>query len=535
MPSLQKSVYHRFNGGWATSYGPTSEAAPQARSGNLTVDIPFLLHAEDLVYELDGGPHKAPGATKLNSSALASGAEVKGLFDFWITGSSGTPTQHRVCHVGTVIMSDDADGSFTNLFTGLESGKTPCYSVLGDLLVMATDSTVDVPKSWDGTTAQNLAGSPPNFAFMTVHKGRMFAGGDAANPSRLYYCAYLTPGDWSGLGSGYIDIDPSDGDSLTGLASFKGDLFIFKGPYKGSIHRLTGSAPTGGDPFALVPFARGIGAVWHNTIFQIADDIGFMWSDGSVHTLTAVASYGDFSEASLTRPIQTWLRENVNFSRLRGAWAVNWSSWGAILFGLPINSSTTNNIILMVDYRFQPFRWASWPSFSSVASCLARVVDPGANNDPIIMSGGTDGFIRKLGQPTRSIDGNTALSYRVTTPNLTYANPLYEKTFAGFGLGIQPRNNGDITFGWTRDDATQQTDTVTQTRAAVLGAAAANQFTLGTSTLAGTRFLDIWRTELGGGRFRSIQYEITHSVNNDDCEVHSLTAILEGGSLSMEN
>ena len=523
-------VRHLFDGGWATDFGPNADVVPQGTGNTRTLLIPFLTEADNVVYELDGGPHKAPGTSKLNSSALESGADIKGLFDFWISGTSGSPTQRRVIHIGTKIKKDDADGMFTDIFTGLEADKIPSYAVLNDLLVMATDSTSDVPKSWDGTTAQNLAGSPPNFAFVVKHKNRLFAAGDASNPSKVSYCAYLNPEDWTGLGSGEISVDPDDGDVITGLASHRNELWVFKGPHKGSIHRIVGSAPTGDDPFALKLFQEGIGAVGHNTIFRFQDDIGFMWSDGSVLSLKATAAFGDFSQAALTRPIQRYLREHVVFNRLKHAWAVNDADEGRVLFSIPIDTSQQPNIVLSMDYRFPQIRWSRWSSFSDTCVSLASVIDSAASNRRIIMGGGTDGFVRKFGQATRSIDGSSSISYKWTTPNLTYGIPIQEKAISGGSIGFQPKSAGDVTFGWTRDDNAQQTQTVSQGGGATLGS-----FTLGTDVLGGGRFVDRFFELEEGGEFRSVAMEVSNNVNNEDVEVHSVSSVLDLGSWSYEN
>ena len=527
MASKQIFLRHRFAGGWATDLGPTVDIAPDNAG---FVDLPFLLDADNVVYELDGGPHKAPGTARLNSSALEAGADIKGIYDFWISGTSGSPTQKRIVHVSTTIKKDDADGTFTDIFTGLESDRIPSYAVLNDLLVIASDSTVDVPESWDGTTAQNLAGTPPNFAFVVKHKNRLFASGDAANPSKVYYSAFLNPADWIGLGSGEISVDPDDGDVVTGLVSHRNELWVFKGPHKGSIHRIAGSAPTGGDPFALKLFQQGIGAVGHNTIFRFSDDIGFMWSDGSVHSLKAVEAFGDFNAASLTRPIQKYIREHAVFNRLKHAYAVDDSDEGRALFSIPIDASQQPNIVLSMDYRFQNVRWSKWPSFSDTCISLASVIDSAASNRRIVMGGGTDGFVRKFGQSTRSIDGTTSISFKVATPHLTFGKPDIMKTFAGGSLGLQPKNAGNLTFGWTRDANAQQTQTVTQGGAVVL-----DVFLLDTDTLGGGRFVDRFFETEEGGEFRSVSLEVTNNVNSEDVELHSISALIEVGGRSMEN
>ena len=60
-------------------------------------------------------------------------------------GTAATPTQKRVLHVNTVIMKDDADGTFTNIFTGLEAGKVPAYSLFDDFLIISAKCLCPTP------------------------------------------------------------------------------------------------------------------------------------------------------------------------------------------------------------------------------------------------------------------------------------------------------------------------------------------------------------------------------------------------------
>jgi hypothetical protein len=407
--------------------------------------------------------------------------------------------------------------------------------MLNDILVMASNSTADVPKSWDGTTAQNLAGTPPNFSMSRSHKNRMWAAGNASASSRLYYSVLLDPEDWAGSGSGNIDIEPEDGDEITGIFSYKNELWVFKGPHKGSIHRITGSAPTGDDAFARTTFISGLGAAANNTIFTFGSDLGFMWSDGTVRSLEATASFGDFEEASLSRQINTWLRDHVNFSLLAHSWSADWPEYGVVLFGLAIDSSTVNNMILGMDYRFKPPRWFKWSSFSGASSALAIMVDAADNDRRRIVSGGDDGFVRKFGMSTRSIDGDTAISYAVHTPYLTYSSALANKTLMSGSLAISPKNNGDMTFSWQRDGKAAQSQTVNQGGTDVLGPADADEFTLGTSRLGGSKFVDRFFDLPEGGEFRAVQYKVENGVNNEDVELHAIGTIISRGAWSLEN
>lgn len=515
---------HTFEGGWSPDLGtfvivPTGPRSP----------IPFLQDAENIVYELDGGFRKAPGATKLNATALEAGAAVTGIYDFW----SKTGTQKRVIHVGTTIKKDDADGSFTDIFTGLTADAIPNYSQLDDLVIIASDASADVPRSYDGTTAQILAGSPPNFSFSTVHLGRVWASGVSTNPSRVYFSSYLNPIGWSGVGSGFLDIDPDDGDSVKAIISHNRDLFVFKGPYKGSIHRITGSSPTGSEPFSPRVLVKGVGAVTQNAIFKFSNDLGFLWSDGMVHSLAAVSAYADFKERALSFPIRNWIQERVNFGALNKSWSVLSCDCGWILLNVPIDGSTTPNHTLLMDYRFDPVKWAKWTSVFDIRS-MTEVIDQTDSNRQIVMAGSSDGFVRKLYQQIRNIDG-AGYPMIVTTPYVDYGGtPETLKSLSAVGITTIPKSDSPITVRFIRDDHPQQQVDLSQGGSHFLAPTDGTPFQLDVSTLGGSSHNRRFSVIIDGGEFRDIQYQFRNEAVEGDLQVQNLMAQIEGGALATE-
>ena len=528
--SDRTAILHAFDGGWATDLSPRSTAAPDA-NGHLK--IPYLLTAENIVYELDGSVRKAPGAAKVNSTAVNSGNDIHGCFDVWFHGAAGTPTQHRILNSTTKILKDDADGTFTDLFTGLVSGAVPSYAMFEDLLIIGLDST-DTPKSWDGTTAQALAGSPPAFSICCVHANRLWVSGIKARPSAVAYSPLLDPENTSGDGWGYINCDPSDGDRVTAIASYKKELIVFKGPYKGSIHRIAGTAPTGSDGYRRERWIEGIGAAGQNTLFTFQDDLGFMNFDASIHSLKATAAYGDFNEAALSRPINTFL-QRANFSRLKQAWAASkaGSDAGYVLFALPIDAATVNNAVIGMDFRFNPPRWFYWPAYGDRAMSIMSGIDPTSNNRRIFFAGGGDGYLRKLLQVTRTIDAGTEIGMNVETPYFDYGAPFNMKTAGEGFVQFAPKNNGEIHFGVRRDDADIQTFDVAQDGGAPLGGATG--FTLGVSELAQASVIEKFFEADPVGEFRQVQFKISNDTVGEDVEVHGFGLRVEGGSISTEN
>jgi hypothetical protein len=537
-----------FDGGWATDFG---SSAPVSVGQDGVIRIPFLAEAENLFYHLDGGSQKIGGTTRINAAALNSGASVRGLTDFWAMGTGASTTQKRVVHVGDALMADSGDGSFSTIKpSGVNATSIPSYAIYDDELIIMSDIGGEVPLKWTGTgNVAALGTNTPDFAFGVTHKNRFFAAGVLASKSRLYYSEPLpngAGGDWNQVEAGYIDIDPDDGDRITGLVSYKKELWIFKGPNIGSIHRLSGDTPLGGVtafgsstqpvPFRLDNFVQGLGAAGHNSIFHFRDDIGFVDAKtGSVRSLKATAAFGDFRETALSFPINNWLMANVNKARLDQAWAVSDVSTGRVLITVPIGSSTTNNTVLSMDHRFETPRWSNWPAIN--AECMALIIDASLNNRQSVFIGDTDGFVRRTGVPLRSLDETTAINFRLTLPFIDYGNPVAMKTFERGAVGIRPKGDFEGTFRWFRDDSGGQEVDFSQGGGDVLGGVAGdpNVFTLGTSELAGGRFVDKFFSLEEGGEFRSIQYEIVQTEMNQDIEIHNLFTEIALGADSSEN
>lgn len=513
---------HTFAGGWATDFGPTYYAPPDGNS----MRLPWLNEAANVIYEFDGGPRKAPGTNRLNVSVIEASQAVTGIYDYWRLGTGATPAQRRIVHVNNKIYHDGGSGVFSSLATGLEVGAVPHYSTFNDLLIIGSSSTTDVPKSWDQSTFQNLAGSPPRFSFSIKHQGKQWAAGNWLVPYRLYYSVTGNPEDWTSTGSGSIDIDPGDGDRIVALFSWRDELWVFKGPHKLSIHRISGSTPS---TFARKTFIEGISAANQSCVWPMGDDVGFISPRGTAHTLKTTSNYGDYVQSYINYPILSWCRDNINQSRYQYWQAATDFLRGYTLVSFPLSGTTNNTRCLMLDWRFlaqgDPYpRWSLWDfgSFASLGYCLDT------NSRSRIFAGGYDGYVYRLDQSDRT-HNSTSINFNAATPFLTYGSEFATKTISIASVGIAPKNTNTATYGYTRDSNTEQTATFTQNAGAVLGT-----FLLGTDTLGGSRFTQRFIDELDGD-FRSIQYRINDNTLASDIEVHNIGAALTPTGYSTEN
>jgi len=478
-----------FDGGWATDFGPTANVSI-GKDG--VVRVPFLVEADNVSFDLDGGPHKIGGTERINSAAL-NGVDisVRGLVDFFVLG---TGAHHRVVHVGNELMKDDVDGTFTSISPSAndrDDSSIPSYAVFDDDLII-TSNAAEAPLKWTGTGSASVLGTnTPKCAFGATHKNRFWMAGDASARSRLYFSEPLpngADGDWDEVEAGFIDIDPDDGDEIRGIISHKKILWVFKGPNIGSIHMIVGDTPLGSVsafgsstqpvPFKLENFVRGLGAAGQNSIFRFKDDIGFIDAKtASIRSLNATAQFGDFREVALSFPINNFLRDRVNNSRLQAAWAAADVSLGSVFISLAVDANPTNNMVIQMDHRFEPPRLTPHPAIA--AECMAAVIDEDRNGRQSIFIGDTAGFVRRTNIENKSIDETTSISYKVTLPFLDFGNPVAFKTFSRASVGIVPKGNYNGTFGWTRDDNAQQTMTFSQGGGDVLAGTLVGKFLLG--------------------------------------------------------
>jgi hypothetical protein len=264
-------------------------------------------------------------------------------------------------------------------------------------------------------------------------------------------------------------------------------------------------------------------------------DLGFVSFNGTIHSLAQTAAFGDFQEAALSRQINGWLKEHVNRSRLSHGWAATLDDEGRAYISLPIDSSSNPNTIVLMDYRFDPVRFSNLPAYENAAVSMAVGINASDNNKEVIFGGGSDGFVRIFGDPDRSIDGSAAITYNLETPFMSYGHTMQLKDIMGVAVGFQPKNDGSVTFGWTRDNNAEQTVSISQGGSDVLGDADANEFTLGISALGGALYVDRFsRLNEQGGIFRSISFAIRNAVNNEDVEIHSITAHGDVRGISFE-
>ena len=525
MANRKHTQVYQFQGGFA------SDLAPQIRT------LDFLVKAENVVYEVTGAVRKVGGAARLNSTVITGAPSVLGMFDFWVAGVAGSFTQFfvattsdsKVYNFGTGGTASDITGAAT-----IGANAIPVFVQARDLLIFWW-SDASTPLAWTGTgNVASLGGSPPAARCATFHLNRIWAAGTNANPSRLFYSSSVSAEDWTGTDTGSFDIEPQDGDRIVGLMSYKRKLFIFKGPNKGSIHVLSGTAPTGADAFSRTVLMRGLALQSPNSLVEVGDDVLFM-SQYGIHSLVATDRFADFQESLATRFLMGYFRDSLNRNRLNAVWGVNYASKGMVIWTMTPISATVNNQAFGLSYirrseeGIKPFVW------NRTCQSAAIRINPATNLKELVF-GSNNGFILREDLVDRNIETSTAYTMRIQTPQLVlgkqdalgsqrFDQPV---TLHRLYLRTRPTGNYNITVALQRDNATPENYTFNQGTAGFL----LDVDSLDTGVLGGGN-LQVGVADLVG-ECRSVSLDITQGGLNQDANIYEMalefTPISESGS-----
>lgn len=153
--------------------------------------------------------------------------------------------------------------------------------------------------------ASALGGSPPKAKYIEVWNSRVWIV-SASEPNKLWGSALGLPEDWTTAGDAgrlFIEIDPNDGDQITGLWATREALYVFK---RQRIYRIVpinpAAAPTLASNLKPEVYTRNIGCVSAYSIQNALDDVLFL-SEQGIASLSLAEAAEDFRTALFSRKV----------------------------------------------------------------------------------------------------------------------------------------------------------------------------------------------------------------------------------------
>ena len=228
-------------------------------------------------------------------------------------------------------------------------GKLFTFAILNNKVMFGNGH--DHNYVYDGTTLTDMNAQLVPCAFFIHHQNRLFAS--PLNSDTVYWCSNENVMDWTtAYDAGFVNVEIGE-DQIIGLASWRNNLWIFKGTKYNLVDILVG---TSYDNFTLESSNQWI-AGFHKTVVSINADTYFLSIDGFYSLAQAAFSYP--SIARISDPIQSIVNTIINPENAIGYYS---PIERIVLWYVDTGSGYLDTVIVMSlpNALTKTVRWSYW-------------------------------------------------------------------------------------------------------------------------------------------------------------------------------
>lgn len=424
-------------------------------SDSITQGIKLTGTAINLInYEpaISGGYQRVLGFSKYSSSVVP-GATSSAILGCKVSHGGVYAARPNVGATSTDIFYGTGSSwgsklNASNLSTNTTKVRFCSFSITGESVVACTG--YDYARRFDDSqveTVINGTGAPSAPLYAEMALARLILA-PASNLSSIAISAPNAETDFNGL-DGAIEINV--GDTVTGLKRFREELYIF---CRNSIFKLTGTSSV---DFAVVPVARSIGCLSHDSIQELGGDLVFLSPDG-FRSVAATAKIGDVDLGLLSPQVQsliTGLISGKSQDALSSCLIRGKSQYRMFIYNAGLTHDTDSVGMLgkvtrqVYSYQGEEGNSYDWAQFQGFYAYCADSEYQSNNIELAIFGHPTSGYVNKL-ESGNSLDGSN-ISYLYQTPGLMFQDATYRKVFLKLTLYTQLTGSLNLTLGTQLD------------------------------------------------------------------------------------
>lgn len=382
--------------------------------GNMSPDL------KNIKFNLDGGIETVRGYVKFNAKQFKDGV-VDGMYldslgelvvSVWSQNVlSGKGQTYRITSAGTVV-GLSGTGGYTYDFR-----HNNTFISLNNIVMINTGNT---PYYWRNVAGGDMVyqSTAPTMYNIIKHYSRLF--GYAMGT--IYWSNILDPLTWT-TATDYLTIDVDSGHSLTGLASFLGDLYAFQ---KTRCDKIVGNDfdATSGN-YSRIEMAQIPGCVNHKSIVVADGKLYWISTEGAI----------EFDGGSVPNKIGEGIIDNELRAKTVAATSTNYEPWIGVhyksdneiwwTYNDARETDGTTEIGTIYTYNYAMKKWSKRVCSNTPAS-MYRYIDPSTYQEKILMGGLISGYIHSWDGSATSADGSAIDSY-YATDFMDLGKPLIKK------------------------------------------------------------------------------------------------------------
>ena len=244
-----------------------------------------------------------------------------------------------------------------------------------------------------GTTLSTVITEGYYPRYLEIYQNRMFLAGFSSTPSTVWFSETGDPEGYQADSN--FEVRTNDGDQVTAIRAYSTKLYIMK---LNSFHALYGDNPAN---FFVQDISYEYGCM-NNNCAIVYDDI-FIFLDRK-----GVIKYNGASIEVISNKVQA-IFESMNYTAaLTEACMEHDKLRNQIVISIPVNGSTTNNLMVVYDYLVGAWSKYDGPAVSALRSMQGR------NNSKNLFYGTYQGAVNWFGSSFLTDNGTGITSYAKT-------------------------------------------------------------------------------------------------------------------------
>jgi len=253
--------------------------------------------------------------------------------------------------------------------------------------------------------------------WMEIYNNQLFMTGFSPAPSVVWFS---DPGEPENIESTYnFEVRTNDADVVTGLKAYLSQLFIFK---QNTFHALSGDSI---DNFSVRQVSDSYGCVSGRAVISYENKILFLDKKG-------IAEFNGANVQIVSNKVQP-VFDRMNISAARdNAVMIHNKPRNQIWCAIPVDSSTTNNLIVVYDYLSD-----GWTTYENINASSLAMVQSNFNLPTAIYGKYSTGALFNFGASYAS-DNGTGFTCLVKTRYLHDQGDTTQKMFRRLWTNMDP-------------------------------------------------------------------------------------------------
>ena len=263
-------------------------------------------------------------------------------------------------------------------------------------------NATDACLAYDGSAASTIAAVPIT-KYAKWFNNFFFVAGNVTYPNRLYFSNAGLPETWTG--TDYIDVNPDDGDIITGLNALGNELLITK---RNRVYALTGFDVGTFTIKDINERINGFGNISHRSLQNIGNDtllLSFVGVTPHIRSIQRTRYAVNVAGGIISQNVEGTM-DGLNTTKLNLAAAI--FDGRKYYLAVPNASSTTNNLVIVYDTVSKGY--VRWTGLNIKAWAISTL---GGKAEIYFQEAGNDSKVYKLDSSTS--DNGAAIDFQYKT------------------------------------------------------------------------------------------------------------------------